>query len=274
MPVDLGKREPIPPARVCAGHAAQPRTRGKRRGKPDSQTRELQPEPDPPNNIKKIPLLRGVPSNLAGHRPRIKFLSGRLKSVAGPTPVHNPLASTNTARRTLERKTPCQTGMDMLRHTGVFYLDVLRLFPGRSASEFYRDRLDLKREFPKHPLRPHGEPDDGLEPLGRGARLFPRQPRASVVLAAFVLVAIRILGIAFACEFAPVRREVCQRQAQDRPAYALRGRFRHAEVCFVHAEQLASAVMVRRCGEPSLQSSFWSIQRRFPTTLQRLPTRW
>jgi len=125
------------------------------------------------------------------------------------------------------------------------YRDTLRV--SRSTLEFYRDRLYLKREVPKHPFRPHGEPDDGLKPFGRGARLFPRQPRASVVVAAFVLVAIRILGVAFAGEIAPVRREGCQRQAQDRPAYALCGRFRRAEVCFVHAEQLASAVVVRRC---------------------------
>ena len=58
-----------------------------------------------------------------------------------------------------------------------------------------------------------------------------------------MLVAIRILRIAFAGEIAPVRGEGCQRQAQDGPVYALRGRLCLAEVCLVHAEELASTVV-------------------------------
>lgn len=62
-----------------------------------------------------------------------------------------------------------------------------------------------------------------------------------------MLVAIRILRIAFAGEIAPVRGKCCQRQAQDGPVYALRGRLCLAEICLVHAEKLAPTVVAWRC---------------------------
>ena len=61
-----------------------------------------------------------------------------------------------------------------------------------------------------------------------------------------MLVAIRILRIAFAGEIAPIRGKGCQRQAQDGPVYALRGRLCLAEVRLVHAEKLASTVVAWR----------------------------
>ena len=116
-------------------------------------------------------------------------------------------------------------------------------------SDFDRDRFDIEREGPEHPLRPQRDPDNRTQPCARWARLFPRRcdiSRARV--AALVLVAIWVFCVAFACETAPVRGEGRQGQAQDSPAYALCGRLCLAEVGLVATISAAvSALVFRRC---------------------------